>query len=349
MKRSESHVLEIFYRSRDGEPLTIYPRFCFDDGVIRPTSIPWLTDGVRLDDFMKTDPSATVCFCRTYGLGDILVLTPIFSSLKERYPESKVVFATADGFVPLFKYWDWVKSVRRVDLPFQSYGIGYYLDGVVEKDHEGGRYSYMHRLDINCDFIGWPVPKDPVFSLPYSDVEKKWAETVVASARQGGKAVVVMQLSGAMWFNRFPLAKTAKIAGELSRTCSVILIHNFKQSVDLDGVTNLTGLTTVHELTALIDAADVAVTMDSGALWVAHCTKTPVVAIFGHTRTKEKMAHHRNYYAIDLAGMVGCESCFGRRTKCKGTADCLGKSDTGKIVEQIQEGIKRLVSGGDRD
>jgi ADP-heptose:LPS heptosyltransferase len=343
MRFSNSKVVELLYRRRDAEPFAIYPRFCFDDEMLQAINLPCLADGVRLDDFMKKNPSATVCFCRTYGLGDILVLTPIFNSLKEKYPESKVLFATADSFVPMFKYWSDVKSVRRVGLEFERYDIGYYLDGVVEKDHEGGRYSYMHRLDINCDFIGWPVPKEPIFSLPYSDVERKWAERVVAASRQNGRPVVVMQLSGAMWFNRFPLGKTLEIAGELLKTCSVIMIHNFKQSVDIGMVTNLAGLTTVHELTALIDNADIAITMDSGALWVAHCTRTPIIAMFGHTRAKEKMVHHRNYHAINLAEMVGCESCFGRQTRCNGTVDCLKKSDTGRIVEQIKEGIKRLV------
>lgn len=343
MRRSLSRVAEVFYRRRDGEPLTVYPRFCFDDEVVQSVNLPCLADGVRLDEFMKESPSATVCFCRTYALGDILVLTPIFNSLKEKYPESKVLFATADGFMSLFKYWDDVKSVRRNGLLFERYDIGYYLDGVVEKDHRGDAHSYKHRLDINCDFIGWPVPKDPVFSLPYSDVEKKWAETVVRAVRQDGKPVAVLQLSGAMWFNRFPLGKVMEIAGELSKICSVIMVHNFKESVNVAGITNLAGQTTVHELAALIDSADVAITMDSGVLWVAHSTKTPIIAMFGHTRAKEKMAHHRNYHAINLAEMVGCESCFGRQTRCKGTADCLKKSDTGKIVEQIKEGIKRLV------
>jgi ADP-heptose:LPS heptosyltransferase len=121
------------------------------------------------------------------------------------------------------------------------------------------------------------------------------------------------------------------------------MIHNLKQDVEVKGITNLAGQTTFHELAALIDSADVAITMDSGALWVAHCTKTPIIAMFGHTRAKEKMAHHRNYHSIDLAKMVGCESCFGRPTRCKGSADCMKKSDTGKIIEQIKEGIKRLA------
>jgi ADP-heptose:LPS heptosyltransferase len=152
-----------------------------------------------------------------------------------------------------------------------------------------------------------------------------------------------MQLSGAMWFNSFPLEKVIRIADELSKVCSVVMIHNFKQDIKVKGICNLAGQTTFHEAAALIDSADVAITMDSGALWIAHCTKTPIIAMFGHTRAKEKMAHHRNYHSIDLAEMVGCESCFGRQTRCKGTVDCLRKSDTERIIQEIKTGLSRLV------
>jgi ADP-heptose:LPS heptosyltransferase len=343
MRFNASKALEVFYRLPAMEPMTILPRFCFDDEVVASIELPCLSDGVRLDEFMRRKSDATVCLWRTYALGDILVLTPLINSLKEAYPQCKVVLATADGFLSLFKYWDLVKTIVKNSAQYEGYDIGYYLDGVVEKDHAGDAYSYKHRLDINCDFVGWPVPKDPIFSLPYSDVEKQWAQTVVATRREEGKPVAVMQLSGAMWFNRFPLGKTMEIAAELSKVCSVIMIHNLKQDVEVKGITNLAGQTTFQELAALIDSADVAITMDSGALWVAHCTKTPIIAMFGHTRAKEKMAHHRNYHSIDLAEMVGCQSCFGRQTRCKGTAECLKKSDTERIIQGIKIGLSRLV------
>lgn len=343
MRFNASKKIEVYYRLPWMEPMTILPRFCFDDKVVASVKMPGLSGGVRLDEFMRTKPDAAVCLWRTYALGDILVLSPLIHSLKEGYPKCKVLLATADGFLSLFKYWDLVKTIGKHSVQYESYDIGYYLDGVVEKDHAGDAYSYKHRLDICCEFVGWPVPKEPVFSLPYSDVERGWAEAVVAAHRKEGRPLVTMQLSGAMWFNGFSLEKTMRIVAKLSKACSVIMIHNAKQDVDVEGVTNLAGQTTFHEAAALIDCSDVAITMDSGALWIAHCTKTPIIAMFGHTRAKEKMAHHRNYHSIDLAKMVGCESCFGQQTRCKGAVDCLKKSDTDKIVEEIKEGIKRLA------
>jgi hypothetical protein len=344
MRTNASQNIQVFYR-RDGEPVEVFPGFSLDESLITSPGAPCLRAGFSLDEQLRRKPDSSICFCRTYALGDILVLTPIFSSLKDKSPDCKIYFATAPIYKDIFKYWDSVRMVGKESLRNKTYDIGFYLDGVVEKDHSGNRFSHMHRLDIYCDSVGWPVPKEPIFSLPFSDKEKEWAEGITKAARLKGNPVAVMQLSGAMWFNHFEPKKTMEIAAGVAEVCSLVMIHNYRQDIKIKGVTNLTGRTTFHELAALIDSADVAITMDSGVLWVAHCTKTPIIAMFGHTRAKEKMTHHRNYHAIDLATMVGCESCFGRQIRCKGKVNCLNKSDTGTIIEEIRRGIKKLIYG----
>jgi ADP-heptose:LPS heptosyltransferase len=342
MKRNTSNVVEMFYRT-DGEPIEVHPRFCFEDGALRGRGMAHLPDGPPLAELIEKKNDLSICFWRTFALGDILVLTPIFNWLKEMYPACSIYFATVSLYLDLFKYWDAVRSVGKRHVFTIDYDVGYYLDGVVEKDHREDRFSYMHRLDINCEFLGIPVPKDPIFSLPYSEKEKLWAEKTIAEFASPNKPVMVMQVSGAMWFNSLPLPKVKAIAEGLSEVCSLILVHNSRGPLDLPNVLNLAGKTTVHELAAIIDSADVALTMDSGTLWVAHCTKTPIIAMFGHTRAEEKMAHHRNYHAIDLAKMVGCQSCFGRPAKCNGAADCLTRSDEKQIIKEIRDGIVKLV------
>lgn len=343
MRFNTSRVPEVFYRRSDVEPVVVYPGFCFDEEILNIPSLPCIKDGVRLERYLEENPEGTVLFYRTFALGDILVLTPIFNDLKSKYPRAKIILATASRYKEIFKYWDILKVVLASGVDSQTYDIGYMLDFIVEKDHRGDRFSYMHRLDIYCEHIGWPVPKDPIFSLPYGEEEKEWAEKVVGGLRHSGKPVLVMQAFGAMWFNRFPKEKVERIASETAKVCSVVLVYDYKIDFEIEGVLNLTGRTTVHQLAALIDHADIVMTMDSGILWVAHCTKTPIIVMFGHTRAREKMAHHRNYYAIDLAKMVGCQSCFGRRTRCSGEVFCLNNSDTQEIIDEIKKGIERLV------
>lgn len=342
MKMVRSKTVELFYR-KDGEPVEVYPRFCLDDGMINAPGAPSLSNGLTLAEQMRRKPDSTVCFWRTYALGDLLLLTPVFNWLRDEFPACRIILATASGFMPLFKYWDMVEIVNGRRILNYGYDIGYYLDGIVEQDHSGGPSSYKHRLDLYCEFLGIPVPKDPVFSLPYDEDEKRWADGLVGAFRQPGKPVVVIQISGSTRIKRLSLGRVMKIAGGLVDTCSLIFIHDMRQGVGLAGTMDLTGKTTVHEVAALIDAADVAVTMDSGLLWIAHCTMTPVIVLLGPTREQERLRYHRNYHVVNLSKMVGCEPCFERMTRCNGAVKCMNDSSEEEIIEGIRNGIRKLT------
>jgi len=342
MRLCGSNVVEVFYDER-GNPLEIYPRFCFDESMVLSPAVPCLKKGISLLEQLERNPESSVCFLRTYALGDILLLTPVFNWIKERFPAATVYLATVPKFMGLFKYWDAVETVDKRNLPYIQYEIGYYLDGVVERDHSGNEYSYKHRLDIYCEFLGIPQIKDPVFSLPYGEDEKSWAEGVVRPLRHYGKPVIAVQVSGSTAIKRLPSDKVVEIAERLSDICSLIFVHEAREFFGEINVMNLTGMTNVHQLTALIDNVDAVVTMDSGVLWIAHATKTPVIALLGPTRESERLKYHRNYVVVNLSEMVGCEPCFERMTRCKGAINCMNSSSAEEIAARIENGIKKLV------
>lgn len=341
MKMVRSNVNQVFYSSL-GEPLVVYPRFNVDERMLNSPNAPCLSNGLTLSEQMRRKPDSTICFWRTFALGDILMLTPIFNWLKQEYPACQIYLATSSGFLGVFSYWDLIETVETRYLWRAKYDVGYHLDGVVEQDHQGGPLSLKHRLDIYCEFLGIPVPKEPVFSLPYGEAERSWAKGVISPYREAGKPIVAMQVFGSTDVKRLPMSKVVRIALELSKTCSIIMIHNHKEAGHIEGVLDLSGQTSVHQMTALIDSVDAVVTMDSGILWVAHCTQTPIIALLGPTGEKQRLAYHRNYHLVDLAKMVGCEPCFERRGKCNGAITCMRESDEGRIIEEIRSGVRRL-------
>ena len=344
MRMSHSRVTEVFY-DQIGDPVEVYPRFCFDDRTITTGNSKVIQSGITLPDQLKQKPNSTVAFFRTFALGDILLLTPVFNWLKEHYPESRILFVTVGGFKTVFQYWSEVESCDRRLIPIRDYDVGYFLNGIVERDHSGGPESYKHRLDLYCEFLGVPKIKDPLFTLPYSDKERSWAELTLRDLKKAGKPIVVMQAFGSTTIKKFSLKKTLQIAYGLLEVCSIVLVHNHKEETnDIEGMMNLTGKTNVHELTALIDCADAVVSMDSGVLWISHCTQTPVIALLGPTREEERLSYHRNYHLVNLSKMVGCEPCFERQTKCHGAIHCMIQSDTDKIIQEIKQGIKKLIA-----
>ena len=342
MRINRSRVSQIFYDGF-GDPIEVYPRFCIDEELMRVGKSPVMTDGISVLDQLGQCPQSVICFLRTFALGDILLLSPVFNWVIENYPETRILFATVDGFVNVYRYWDQVRTVNKRSLYPRHYDIGYHLDGIVEKDHRGGPESYKHRVDLYCEFLGIPRIKDPVFSLPFSEQEKEWAHGIVGPLRAKNKPVIVMQALGSTHVKQFSLDKSLSIARELSKTSIVILVHNFKEKTNGTEVVNLMGQTNVHQLVALINEADAVVTMDSGVLWVAHCTNTPVIALLGPTREQERLCYHRNYHVVNLARIVNCEPCFERLTGCQGKVRCMTEAAEGEIIEGIRNGINRLV------
>ena len=341
MRASTSSVVEVFY-DRSGDSVEVLPRFCVDEGLVRVEGSPRMGRGISLIDQMKRKPDSTICFWRSYALGDILLLTPIFNQLKETYPACTILLATASRFIEVFKYWDKVGTADKRTVAHRHYDIGYHLDGIVERDHTGEPWSHKHRLDLYCDFLGIPAPKDPLFSLPYGEDERRWAEELTTGLRLKEKPIVVMQLFGSKPIKSFPPGKVERIARKLSYVYTVILVHSHSGEIDGEAV-DLSGKTTVHELAAVIDCADAVVTMDSGVLWVAHATQTPVVALLGPTREPERLSYHRNHRVVNLSKMVGCEPCFERRTRCGGTIDCMIESDEAQIVAEIEDAVRGLT------
>jgi len=342
MRISASKVVQICYRRRDGEPVEVYPRFNFDDSAVSSTVARYFVDGVPLREQLRRKPDSKICFLRSYNLGDVLLLTPVINSIKDQYPDSKMVLATGSSYLNLFKYWDRVTVLDKRWVMNENYDMGYYLNDIVEKDHLGNEWSYYHRTDLYCKFLGFDIPKDPVFSLPYSDKEKAWAGGVINGLREDGKPVVIFQFVATAKNRSLSVDKLMKVCQHLIRDCSLIFVHSSPENIGMSGTLDMCGKTTIHQLAALVDASDVVVTVDSATLWLAHCTRTPVVALLGTTREKEKLCYHRNYVSIDLAKLVDCEPCFGSMRRCGGAGKCMTAFDSKVVGERILDGVKRL-------
>ncbi|MDI6889925.1 MAG: lipopolysaccharide heptosyltransferase II [Thermodesulfovibrionales bacterium] len=79
------------------------------------------------------------------------------------------------------------------------------------------------------------------------------------------------------------------------------------------GVLNLTGKTSLRELTSLISECDVFVTNDSGPLHIACAVGTPLVAIFGST--DPKLTGPVGYSNVVMSPNLSCSPCFERTCK----------------------------------
>jgi len=325
------------YYSRVVEPIQVPPRCCIDQ-----TLLEWGSacgDSLRefgsIETYLKAHPAARLVFVRSGGLGDVICLTPVLDTLLGRYPDISITVVTGNEAV--FRYWDAVKAVPAVR---EEYDCGFLLDDVLELDYRrSSPYARKPRVEIYTDVLGMKRIIDPVFRLPFSQEDSLFASMVIRRKRDSDR-VVGIQVAGASPTRALPMETVrALVEGVVSEGHQVVILHS--ASVDLDGerVVNLSGRTTLHQLAAVIHRLDLVVTMDSGCMWVAHTTQTPLVAILGPTRPQEKTCYHPNCVSLETNRWIGCESCFESLEACSGGIDCLRKADPRRIVDSVLEAI----------
>ena len=108
------------------------------------------------------------------------------------------------------------------------------------------------------------------------------------------------------------------------------------------GAVNLTGLTSLGLLPALLESAGLCVTNDSGPMHVAAAVGTRVVALFGPTS-----AVATGPYGVDhcvLARGIPCSPCFSRRCRNRIDRECLRSLSPEEVFEVVQHQLARRVA-----
>ncbi|MEI6739320.1 MAG: glycosyltransferase family 9 protein [Gemmatimonadaceae bacterium] len=120
---------------------------------------------------------------------------------------------------------------------------------------------------------------------------------------------------------RWPLTAWGSLAASLTAEGhAVTLIGGKHDRADCEqvahmapGVRNLAGTTTLSELVALVEQAQVVVTHDSGTLHLATLTRTPAVALFGPTVPAERIPPGAPVLVATSAQGLPCAPCYDGR------------------------------------
>ncbi len=132
---------------------------------------------------------------------------------------------------------------------------------------------------------------DPSLELAVSSPDEAWAAQKLADINPTGPVVVVHPGSGGFSSaRRWPASNFAAVADALARQgARIALVGRPGDGADAVSAamnapaTDLTGQTTLHQLAALLQKADLFIGGDSGVTHVAAACGTPLVAIFGPT------------------------------------------------------------------
>lgn len=186
--------------------------------------------------------------------------------------------------------------------------------------------------------------------LHLTAAERDAADRLLRAAGLAPDRPFAVLAPGARWeTKRWPTDKFAQLAGRIVREANmqVVVVGSLREkhlgaavAAQTDGaVCDLVGRTSLRELMAVIAAADLVVTNDSGTKDIASAFARPLVCLFGPTnpvRTGPMLGRGR---VVRLA--LDCSPCYLRKlSRCPHEHRCLAELD----VDAVFAEALRLVS-----
>lgn len=311
-----SGVTQIFYWTT--QKIEIPPKFLLDPS--------FGTDGL---DFRKVknvlkeiEQAETIILQRTFGLGDVLMLLPVVRELKGLFPDKKFLIATVESefrgqMIDLLDEGFVDNVIEQTVVERRNYDIGAYFDWYLERDHATPGFMEMHRIDLYRRFFGLPEGQIPV-----------WSEEL----ERGSDSYIIIHEGG----NRD--------VKSLPRETFKYLVESLSKSYDVKPLSREARIPADEFISLILDASCL-VTMDSSPLWVAHFTRTPVVAVLGASRPEERIIYHPLYpegaTAIKLNELINCPPCRECMGRCGGTAKCM-QAPKEKVFELVSKAIEEV-------
>jgi lipopolysaccharide heptosyltransferase I len=207
----------------------------------------------------------------------------------------------------------------------------------------------MHAVDrylLVAEALGAARPAVPQFRFNISPADREQVAAVLGRAGvKAGVSWIAMNVSARWPTKRWPAESFASVADRLHQEGAgpVVLVGGPDDRADAQAVkalvkasvmADVTGLTPLGLLPALLQSASLLLTNDSGPMHVAAAVGTPVVALFGPTspvRTGPYGKQHRV-----LTHPLPCSPCFSRHCTNAVERECLTGIAPSQVVEAVR-------------
>ena len=288
-----------------------------------------------------------VLVLHTWGMGDLIMLTPMLRSLKASgfevdlvlthdyrlilqkndFLNNIYVFNSKFELLKLRKKYDYLIASAGTNpkkVAFLSYILG------IKNYFATYQLKNIHRIDVNIQMVKKilkKIIKEPYIYVPNEDVSE-----YLASHKNIGFAVG----SGAKQkFKRWPYFKDLikKIKGE-----KLVFIGPDEKELE-EEFKNL-DVTIVKEpldkIIAIISKLDLLIGNDNGLMHIGYATNINTLTIFGMTNEKETGGYREKNKNVFLD--LECRPCFDSSSDYIGcnSFDCLTKLSVEKVIEKCQ-------------
>lgn len=239
---------------------------------------------------------------RKIALGDVLMTTPIIRAIKYVQPLAQIVVET--NYPEVLKNNPYVRTL--------SAAVGTPKDAlIVDLNMAYERRTEIHILDAYMDIARGAVPALDDFSLTGVNRQLElhpslgdgsWAvDQRKNTAGKDGRLVLLHAgpTSGNWPGKEWPMERWAELATWLVRRGCHVMVVGMRPAKQIKDAIHLEGKTSILQLAALAQRADLMISIDSFPLHVAQAMKTPTIGLFGVTSSKFILTNTEKTIALD--------------------------------------------------
>lgn len=301
-----------------------------------------------------------VLFRRLGALGDIITVHGAVSALKKAHPDHFFTLQCFPEYAPLIQgHPTWLNIIGQGRTSPEPIKIGRVvnLNGRFEEDHQpsGPRDSRVDRTWklFYKDSGLTPIPNlVPDFSVHLPEAERGAAYKLlsdrgfIAESRKGRPFVALASTSLTDARSPDPSVVEATVQRFLDLGFLVFSINGHEYGWQHNHYLTLKGCSVVTSL-CVMEYCDVAITPDSGSMWMAHIIPTPLVSWFGPTPTDIKHLWHPlraqgGTIGLQVNDWINCPTCWEYEDACQWTHRCLKKPDRDKFIQETVSAAQTL-------
>lgn len=313
------------------------------------------------------------------GVGDVLMLTPVFRGLKELYgPKCKITVGTSwnyyGGALPLlFRYNPFIDTIVRVEPhEFAPWCLKYsrwdfrgvpnthppncvedtdlVMDlntvcSIVESREQPNVRT--HRTDIWCQAAGvTPSCKKPILVLTETEREegRAWCDQNFGPGLRVG-----IQLRAHDPTRTWPFSE--RMAFRLKEDGYQVCTFDIAKRLSND-IPSPLGFN-IRQVAAVVENLDAVIAPDSGLLHLAGTMGTPVLGLFGSTDPEMRMREYAGHYTIPKK-LIECGPCWYTKPCLKSNdkndwVACMRRISVDHVMNELEVMLRRFGKlGGDK-
>ncbi len=331
-------------------------------GTLRlPPTAPTLHQQMEL--FQEKAPRPETLIVRR-AIGDTLMAFHAIEAYQKATGET-IVYATDAPLIPLCESQPFIsESVDIKEVNSSCFAKTINLEGMVDYLPA---CTQKPRVDLFADCLGVPMPESKGY-IRLDDNLRSYAERMLSSVP---RPIVALQPLSKSILRRW--GKEKQLVEQLPEISFVILSNMRLDSwSEYTNVLNASGMTSIMEMAALIDACDAGVFPDSAGMHIAGNMNVPCIGLFGGIIPPEfRISHYQSVEPIATEPQCGdcsvCENlavginmdqfqncgvcpsipCFDWQTGCcKGTKHyrwCMDAISADTVIEEIDKILSKEI------